>query len=117
VLRPPLETTPELPAQFSTGADKRPGDFDVIVVYRVDWIVRRVFGLADFTLARGTLRRVSYQRVSPSSTSPHRSATSNAPLVAKVAGLELAAMRERNRSAAQHRLRAGMCRGGPAPWG
>lgn len=38
-------------------------------------------------------------------------------LVAKVAEMELAAISERNRSAAQHKMKEGKYRGGPPPWG
>ncbi|MEN4420086.1 recombinase family protein [Mycobacteroides chelonae] len=37
-------------------------------------------------------------------------------LVAKVAEMELTAISERNRSAAQHNMREGKYRGGPPPW-
>lgn len=98
---------------------KRPHDFDVIVVFRVDRIVRRLFDLADL------IRWCQEHRIAlVSATEAFIDLTPASPfgdiialLVAKVAELELAAISERNRSAAQHNLRAGKYRGGPPPWG
>ncbi|SHW64349.1 phage Integrase [Mycobacteroides abscessus subsp. abscessus] len=96
---------------------KRPGDFDVIVFYRVDRIVRRLFDLSDL------IKWTRDHRVTlVSATESHFDLSTEwgdviALLVAKVAEMELAAISERNRSAAQHNLRVGKYRGGPAPWG
>ncbi|ETB33770.1 recombinase family protein [Mycobacterium avium] len=96
---------------------KRPGDFDVIVVYRVDRIVRRLFDLADLIrwCQEHRVALVSATEAFLDLTAPFGDIV--ALLVAKVAEMELAAISERNRSAAQHNLRAGKYRGGPAPWG
>lgn len=96
---------------------KRPGDFEVIVVFRVDRIVRRLFDLADL-IRYCQEHRVAFVSASEAFldlTAPFGDIV--ALLVAKVAEMELAAISERNRSAAQHNLRAGKYRGGPAPWG
>lgn len=96
---------------------KRPGEFDVIVVYRVDRIVRRLFDLADLIrwCQEHRVALVSASEAFLDLTAPFGDIV--ALLVAKVAEMELAAISERNRSAAQHNLRAGKYRGGPPPWG
>lgn len=96
---------------------KRPGEFDVIVVYRVDRIVRRLFDLADLIrwCQNHDVALVSASEAFLDLTAPFGDIV--ALLVAKVAEMELAAISERNRSAAQHNLRAGKYRGGPPPWG
>lgn len=96
---------------------KRPHDYDVIVVFRVDRIVRRLFDLADLIrwCQEHRIALVSATEAFLDLTSPFGDII--ALLVAKVAELELAAISERNRSAAQHNLRAGKYRGGPTPWG
>lgn len=96
---------------------KRPGEFDVIVVYRVDRIVRRLFDLSDLIkwCQEHRVALVSATEAFLDLTAPFGDIV--ALLVAKVAEMELAAISERNRSAAQHNLRAGKYRGGPPPWG
>lgn len=96
---------------------KRPGEFDVIVVFRVDRIVRKLFDLADLIkwCQEHRVALVSATEAFLDLTAPFGDIV--ALLVAKVAEMELAAISERNRSAAQHNLRAGKYRGGPAPWG
>ncbi|WP_084021679.1 recombinase family protein [Mycobacterium avium] len=96
---------------------QNPSAYDVIVFFRVDRIVRRLFDLSDLIQWS---RRHAVTLVS--ATEAHFDLSTQfgdviALLVAKVAEMELAAISERNRSAAQHNLRAGKYRGGPAPWG
>jgi site-specific DNA recombinase len=96
---------------------KRPGEFDVLVVYRVDRIVRRLFDLADLIrwCQHHDVALVSATEAFLDLTAPFGDIV--ALLVAKVAEMELAAISERNRSAAQHNIRAGKYRGGVPPWG
>lgn len=96
---------------------KRPNEFDVLVVFRVDRIVRRLFDLADLIryCQDNSVALVSATEAFLDLTAPFGDIV--ALLVAKVAEMELAAISERNRSAAQHNLRAGKYRGGPPPWG
>ncbi|WP_448334173.1 recombinase family protein, partial [Streptomyces sp. DSM 41534] len=96
---------------------KRPQDYDVIVFFRVDRIVRRLFDLAD--LIRWS-REHSVTLVS--ATEAHFDLSTEfgdiiALLVAKVAELELQAISERNASAFKHNYSLGKWRGGMAPWG
>lgn len=96
---------------------KRPQDYDVIVFFRVDRIVRRLFDLAD--LIRWS-REHGVTLVS--ATEAHFDLSTEfgdiiALLVAKVAELELQAISERNASAFKHNYSLGKWRGGMAPWG
>ncbi|GBG36845.1 recombinase family protein [Mycobacterium montefiorense] len=95
----------------------RSGEYEVIVFYRVDRIVRRLFDLSD--LIRWS-REHSVTLVS--ATEQHFDLSTQfgdiiALLVAKVAEMELAAISERNASAARHNIKAGRWRGGVPPWG
>ena len=97
-------------------AQEPAGEFDVLVFFRADRIVRRLFDLAD-------LIRWSQSIPSPWYRPPSHSDLSKpfgdiiALLVAKVAEMELAAICERNASAARYNIRAGKYRGGMPPWG
>ncbi|BDD84501.1 integrase [Tsukamurella pulmonis] len=94
-----------------------PSQFDVIVFFRVDRIVRRLFDLADLIRwARG------HNVTLVSATESHFDLSTDfgdiiALLVAKVAEMELNAISERNASASRHNIRAGKYRGGIPPWG
>jgi site-specific DNA recombinase len=95
----------------------RLGEFDVVVVYRMDRIVRRLLDLAD--LIRWCQER-SVALVSATETFLDLTAPFGdiiALLVAKVAEMELAAISERNASAFRHNFKAGKYRGGIPPWG
>jgi site-specific DNA recombinase len=88
----------------------RPGEFDVLVFYRADRIVRRLFGFADLTRWR---REHSVTLVS--ATESHIDLSNDfgdimALLIAKVAEIELAAISERKASAARHNIKAGKYR-------
>ncbi len=91
--------------------------FDVIVFFRVDRIVRRLFDLADL------IRWSRDQGVTlVSATETHFDLSTDfgdiiALLVAKVAEMELEAISERNASAFRHNIKAGKYRGGIPPWG
>lgn len=110
-------TSPFDRPQLGDWLNNRLGEFDVIVVYRMDRIVRRLLDLADL------IRWCQTHSVAlVSATEQFLDLTSQfgdiiALLVAKVAEMELAAIRERNRSAAQYNIRAGKYRGGIPPWG
>ncbi|WP_445163219.1 recombinase family protein [Mycobacterium sp. Dal123C01] len=94
-----------------------PSNYDVIVFFRVDRIVRRLFDLAD-------LIRWSRQHAVTlvSATESHFDLSTDfgdiiALLVAKVAEMELEAISERNASAFRHNFSRGKYRGGIPPWG
>lgn len=94
-----------------------PSRYDVLVFFRVDRIVRRLFDLAD--LIRWS-REHGVTLVS--ATEAHFDLSSDfgdiiALLIAKVAELELAAISERNASAFRHNFSKGKYRGGVPPWG
>lgn len=94
-----------------------PSRYDVIVFFRVDRIVRRLFDLAD--LIRWS-REHNVTLVS--ATEAHFDLSSDfgdiiALLIAKVAELELAAISDRNASAFKHNFSKGKYRGGVPPWG
>ena len=110
-------TSPFERPQLGDWLKNRPQDFDAIVFFRVDRIVRRLFDLAD--LIRWA-RDHSVTLVSATESYFDLSTEFGdilALLVAKVAEMELAAISERNASAAQHNIKAGKYRGGVPPWG
>lgn len=110
-------TTPFDRPQLGDWLTNRLGEFDVIVFFRADRIVRRLFDLSD--LIRWS-REHSVTLVSATETHFDLSTQFGdiiALLVAKVAEMELAAISERNSSAARYNLRAGKYRGGIPPWG
>ena len=96
---------------------ENPTRFDVIVFFRVDRIVRRLFDLADL------IKWARQHRVTlVSATESHFDLSTDfgdiiALLVAKVAEMELEAISERNSSAFRHNIREGKWRGGVPPWG
>lgn len=111
------KTSPFDRSQLGDWIKNRPHEFDVLVFFRADRIVRRLFDLAD--LIRWA-REYSVTLVS--ATESHFDLSTEwgdiiALLVAKVAEMELAAIRERNASAARFNIRAGKYRGGVPPWG
>lgn len=111
------KTTPFDRPQLGDWLKNRAGEFDAIVFFRADRIVRRLFDLADL------MRWAKEHRVTlVSATESHFDLSSDfgdiiALLVAKVAELELSAISARNASAAQHNIKAGKYRGGVPPWG
>lgn len=110
-------TSPFDRPQLGDWLNNRVGEFDVIVFFRMDRIVRRLFDLADL------IRWVQHHNVSlVSATEQFLDLTTPfgdiiALLIAKVAELELQAISDRNASAAQYNIRAGKYTGGPTPWG
>lgn len=110
-------TTPFDRPQLGNWLTNRLGEFDVLIAYRMDRIVRRLLDLADL------IRWCQEHSVSlVSATEPFLDLTAPfgdiiALLVAKVAEMELAAISERNASAFRHNFRAGKYRGGVPPWG
>lgn len=95
----------------------RLGEFDVLVVYRMDRIVRRLLDLADLIrwCQEHSISLVSATEQFLDLTAPFGDIV--ALLVAKVAEMELTAISERNASAARFNIRAGKYRGGVPPWG
>src|SRR5690242_21124047 len=94
-----------------------PSRYDVIVFFRVDRIVRRLFDLADL-IRWSRLHAVTLV----SATESHFDLSTDfgdiiALLVAKVAEMELEAISERNASAFRHNFSSGKYRGGIPPWG
>lgn len=111
------KTTPFTRPQLGDWLTNRHKEFDVLVVFRMDRIVRRLLDLADL------IRWCQTHSVAlVSATEAFLDLTMEfgdvvALLVAKVAEMELTAISERNRSAAQHNMQQGKYRGGPPPWG
>lgn len=111
------KTTPFDRPQLGDWLNNRLDEFDVIVFYRMDRIVRRLFDLAD--LIRWCKK---HSKTIVSATESFLDLTHDygdiiAMLVAKTAEMELAAISARNASAAQHNIKAGKWRGGVPPWG
>ncbi|WP_141682012.1 recombinase family protein, partial [Mycobacterium malmoense] len=110
-------TSPFNRPQLGDWLTNRLGEFDVLVTCRMDRIVRRLLDLADL------IRWCQEHSVAlVSATEPFLDLTAPfgdivALLVAKVAEMELAAISERNTSAARYNIRAGKYRGGVPPWG
>jgi site-specific DNA recombinase len=110
-------TTPFDRPQLGDWLENRRGEFDVIVVYRMDRIVRRLLDLADLIrwAQDHSIALVSATEAFLDLTAPFGDVI--ALLVAKVAEMELAAISERNSSAFRHNIKAGKYRGGVPPWG
>ncbi|HEY1842837.1 MAG TPA: recombinase family protein, partial [Mycobacterium sp.] len=111
------KTSPFDRPQLGDWLKNRPHEFDVLVFFRADRIVRRLFDLADL-IRWGRDHSVTLV----SATESYFDLSTDfgdiiALLVAKVAEMELAAISERNASAAQYNIRAGKYRGGMPPWG
>ncbi|WP_167097106.1 recombinase family protein [Mycobacterium sp. DL592] len=103
--------------QLGDWLNNRLGEFDVLVFYRMDRIVRRLLDLADIIrwCQEHSVSVVSATEQFLDLTAPFGDIV--ALLVAKVAEMELAAISERNASAARYNMRAGRYRGGIPPWG
>ncbi|BBY74340.1 integrase [Mycolicibacterium parafortuitum] len=110
-------TTPFNRPQLGDWLTNRLGEFDVLVFYRMDRIVRRLLDLADLIrwCQNHSVAIVSATEQFLDLTAPFGDII--ALLVAKVAEMELQAISDRNASAAQHNIRAGKYTGGPTPWG
>ncbi|MGE2717568.1 recombinase family protein [Mycolicibacterium litorale] len=110
-------TSPFDRPQLGDWLANRLGEFDVLVFYRMDRIVRRLLDLADLIrwCQNHSVAVVSATEQFLDLTSPFGDII--ALLVAKVAEMELQAISDRNASAAQHNIRAGKYTGGPTPWG
>lgn len=103
--------------QLGDWLNNRFDEFDVVVFWRMDRLVRRLLDLADvirWCQARD-MKVVSATESFLDLTHPFGDMI--ALLVAKVAEMELAAISERNRGAAAHNIRSGKYRGGIPPWG
>lgn len=110
-------TSPFDRPQLGDWLTNRVGEFDVLVFYRMDRIVRSLLDLADLIrwCQRHAVSVVSATEQFLDLTQPFGDIV--ALLVAKVAEMELAAISERNASAARYNIRAGKYRGGIPPWG
>ena len=110
-------TSPFDRPQLGDWLTNRLGEFDVLVFFRADRIVRRLLDLADL-IRWGRDHSVTLV----SATESYFDLSTDfgdiiALLVAKVAEMELSAISERNSSALRHNLKAGKYRGGIPPWG
>jgi len=110
-------TSPFDRPQLGDWLENRLGEFDVLVFYRMDRIVRRLLDLADLIrwCQNHSVAVISASETFLDLTAPFGDII--ALLVAKVAEMELAAISERNSSAARYNIRAGKYRGGVPPWG
>ncbi|SRX93232.1 integrase [Rhodococcus jostii RHA1] [Mycobacterium shimoidei] len=110
-------TSPFDRPQLGDWLTNRLGEFDVLVFYRMDRIVRRLLDLADLIrwCQQHSVLVVSATEQFLDLTQPFGDII--ALLVAKVAEMELAAISDRNASAARYNIRAGKYRGGIPPWG
>jgi site-specific DNA recombinase len=110
-------TSPFDRPQIGDWLNNRLGEFDVVVFFRADRIVRRLFDLADL------IRWSQEHSVTlVSATESHfdlstRMGNVLALLVASIAEMELDAISERNASAFRHNFKSGKYRGGIPPWG
>lgn len=114
---PAGKTTPFDRPKLGDWLTNRHNEFDVLVVFRMDRIVHRLLDLADLIrwCQTNSVALVSATEAFLDLTAPFGDVV--ALLVAKVAEMELTAISERNKSAAQHNIREGKYRGGPPPWG
>lgn len=110
-------TSPFDRPQLGDWLTNRLGEFDVLVFYRMDRIVRRLLDLADLIrwCQEHSVSVVSATEQFLDLTAPFGDII--ALLVAKVAEMELAAISDRNASAAQYNIKTGKYRGGIPPWG
>jgi site-specific DNA recombinase len=111
------KTTPFTRPQLGDWLNNRVGEFDVIVFFRMDRVVRRLLDLADLIrwCDEHSVALVSASEAFLDLTLPFGDII--ALLIAKVAEMELNAISERNKSAAQHNIKRGTYRGGIPPWG
>jgi site-specific DNA recombinase len=110
-------TSPFDRPQLGAWLNNRLDEFDVVVFFRMDRVVRRLLDLAD--LIRWCQ---DHSKTVVSATESFLDLTVPmgdviAMLVAKVAEMELAAISERNASAFRYNFAAGKYRGGVPPWG
>lgn len=96
---------------------ERPADYDVILVWRVDRVVRKMFDLADL-IRWGEKHAVSIV----SATESYFDTSSEfgqviAMLVSMFAQMESSATRERTKQTYEHNIKAGKYRGGHPPFG
>lgn len=110
-------TTPFERPELGKWMRDRHNEFDVLVVYRMDRLVRRLLDLADVIRwgKEHDVAIVSATEAFLDLTAPFGDIV--AMLVAKVAEMELEAISARNASASHHNIRSGKWRGGVPPWG
>lgn len=110
-------TTPFTRPHLGPWLRDRHNEFDVLVMYRMDRLVRRLLDLAD-VIRWGQAHDVAIVSATEAFldlTAPFGDIV--AMLVAKTAEMELEAISARNASASHHNIRSGKWRGGVPPWG
>lgn len=110
-------TTPFTRPTLGPWLRDRHNEFDVLVMYRMDRLVRRLLDLAD-VIRWGQAHDVAIVSATEAFldlTAPFGDIV--AMLVAKTAEMELEAISARNASASTHNIRSGKWRGGVPPWG
>ncbi|QHN15996.1 recombinase family protein [Gordonia amarae] len=110
-------TTPFTRPKLGPWLANRHNEFDVLVMYRMDRLVRRLLDLADVIRwgQEHDVAIVSATEAFLDLTAPFGDIV--AMLVAKTAEMELEAISARNASASTHNIRSGKWRGGVPPWG
>ncbi|WP_455657107.1 recombinase family protein [Rhodococcoides fascians] len=111
------KTSPFTRPKLGPWLDARHNDFDVIVFYRMDRIVRRLMDLAKLIdwAEKNRVTLVSATEAFLDLSQPFGKII--ALLVANVAEMELNAITDRNASAFKHNYQSGKWRGGVPPWG
>lgn len=111
------KTTPFTRPQLGNWLNHRTDEFDVIVFYRMDRIVRSLLDLADLIRWCQEHKKtiVSATESFLDLTMPYGDII--ALLVAKTAEMELAAISARNASSSQYLIQQGRYRGSTPPWG
>lgn len=110
-------TTPFTRPKLGPWLQNRHNEIDVIVMYRMDRLVRRLLDLADM-IRWGQAHDVAIVSATEAFldlTAPFGDII--AMLVAKTAEMELEAISARNASAFRHNFQSGRWRGGVPPWG
>lgn len=110
-------TTPFERPKLGPWLRDRHHEYDVLVVYRMDRLVRRLLDLSDMIrwAQDHKVAIVSATEAFLDLDAPFGDIT--ALLIAKVAEMELEAISARNASASHHNIRSGKWRGGVPPWG
>lgn len=92
-------------------------EFDVIVVFKMDRLVRKLFDLADMVRWSREHGVAIVSANEPFFDLTNEAGEMMAMLVAWVAQMELESISTRNASASTHNIRSGKWRGGMPPWG
>lgn len=103
--------------QLSNWLREHQREFDVIVTYRVDRLTRSIRHLQELVNWADDNGKLIVSATEPHFDTSTPFAAVVIALMGTVAQMELEAISERNRSTAQHNIRAGKWRGGTPPWG